>query len=746
MQINAKPKSNKNYIKKKTFPPPSLKIKSYICPLLLGSSICFSVIYALYKNMAIPYTILFTVISYFLFCFFDRLKNRKKLGGVIYTLILLALTSISILLVNIGQIILGGETTFMLWFYGREEYGHVEYYFLNAVFIGGGFFVVSVLFYFTQIRYRTLGVMLCILFPFVLYSRHVAVMPQLMTTVIVMLFLAVVVHNRRIDPTLPNYQRTIFKMDRSYLTSILVFVTVTGTVTMAIEKPIYISKLEQNAGLFDYAFRGGGSGSDSDGGSLEQTTKTSSQRYGARNYTGDPLFYFVTGGSSPVYYLRKQPYTTFNGDVWEVSDNFYKKPFFYTSVFPEYTNYDIINDTKTVFEGYGRKFDYNSEYLLPVKSGQIYSDTFKPRYLPAPFGTITDTEKSVKVRYKKDKQGIIYRTRSFGNGSKLEESFYFFEHTNELYTYAAELGLSSDEYVTMLSESDNTKAILLLDDYEAAKKDYTDTNTISEKTARLAAEITNGLHSDFEKAAALEQYFEINGYIYDENYNPDDQSIDYFIFEGKTGVCSSYATAMTLMARSVGLPARYVEGFAAFEKSDNGTFIIRDKHAHAFVEVYIPGAGWMTFDPTVSGYMSVENDGGNNLISITLNFLYRFIIVVIVAVYIIVMWLRDRIMECIFRIMQLFRDPREKTLKLYANIIKVINFSADEDYSSYTVRMLGDYINTTRGNAPQKIMMLFERTAFGGYEPSAEEYHEAYLEYKKCYKYLRKIPLKKNLK
>lgn len=110
------------------------------------------------------------------------------------------------------------------------------------------------------------------------------------------------------------------------------------------------------------------------------------------------------------------------------------------------------------------------------------------------------------------------------------------------------------------------------------------------------------LQNDYEKAQALVDYFEQNGYVYDNEYEPDDESIAYFLFTSKRGNCTNYATSMTLMARMLGLPARYVEGFAAYEKNERGEFVVRDSHAHAFVEVFITGIGWMTFDPTVPGY------------------------------------------------------------------------------------------------------------------------------------------------
>ena len=84
----------------------------------------------------------------------------------------------------------------------------------------------------------------------------------------------------------------------------------------------------------------------------------------------------------------------------------------------------------------------------------------------------------------------------------------------------------------------------------------------------LAKSITENCKNDYEKAQALVDYFEQNGYVYDNEYEPDDESIAYFLFTSKRGNCTNYATSMTLMARMLGLPARYVEGFAAYEKNE----------------------------------------------------------------------------------------------------------------------------------------------------------------------------------
>lgn len=132
-----------------------------------------------------------------------------------------------------------------------------------------------------------------------------------------------------------------------------------------------------------------------------------------------------------------------------------------------------------------------------------------------------------------------------------------------------------------------------------------DLSYISEDIKALAAEITEGLNSDFEKASALERYFTDAGYKYSLEYSlPAKGGIDDFIFSAKKGSCFHYATAMTLMARCAGLNARYCEGFLTGNpiSSLDGilSYKVSSKFSHAFCEVYIAGYGWMSFDPTVA--------------------------------------------------------------------------------------------------------------------------------------------------
>ena len=69
----------------------------------------------------------------------------------------------------------------------------------------------------------------------------------------------------------------------------------------------------------------------------------------------------------------------------------------------------------------------------------------------------------------------------------------------------------------------------------------------------------------------------------------------------KTGFCQQYATAMTLMLRSRSIPARYVQGYLPGRRLADGTWSVDASAAHAWVEAWFPGWGWIRFDPTPGG-------------------------------------------------------------------------------------------------------------------------------------------------
>ena len=143
---------------------------------------------------------------------------------------------------------------------------------------------------------------------------------------------------------------------------------------------------------------------------------------------------------------------------------------------------------------------------------------------------------------------------------------------------------------------------------------------LPERVSQLAHSITEEFNSTWEKAHAVEQYLH-DHYRYTLTPRPqteDGDFVDQFLFEQQEGYCDYFSTAMTVMLRSIGVPARWVKGFAPGEiiKAEENVYLqesaqrlrashvktysvmIRNRNAHSWVEVYISGIGWTLFDPT----------------------------------------------------------------------------------------------------------------------------------------------------
>ncbi len=121
-----------------------------------------------------------------------------------------------------------------------------------------------------------------------------------------------------------------------------------------------------------------------------------------------------------------------------------------------------------------------------------------------------------------------------------------------------------------------------------------------QRVGDLARALVAGRRTKFLQAHAIEQYLQTRlrytlDLKRDERYEP----IEDFLFVQKAGHCEYFASAMAVMLRAVGIPARVVNGFLGGEWNDYGKYLaVRQGDAHAWVEVWLGDAGWVTFDPT----------------------------------------------------------------------------------------------------------------------------------------------------
>jgi hypothetical protein len=345
----------------------------------------------------------------------------------------------------------------------------------------------------------------------------------------------------------------------------------------------------------------------------------------------------------------------FNKDVWYRVDGVQSKvdgANFDTNLYFDNQVMDILN-----YDRYGTQLDDNttetfkeklnpSELLNAIVYGINQSEDFASKYgfenIPTNI-TFKDCTKSVTVKslafgasfvlspsntYKvtdvKNDNNILAMTYSGillpvtdGQGqiisSKAEYTMDYYSSSLLQQSYAREIvnQLSFSQYGDFLEDlSQITMGSEFQSVVDAYVQDYQNTLTYSklfgecdsEKISKLAESITEGCTSDLQKAEALENYFISNGFEYDASFKrKDGEGIEEFLFNYKKGACYEYSTSMILMARALGLPARYEEGFLVDNSEGVKTQIdLTSSSSHAFPEVYISGFGWCYFEPTQS--------------------------------------------------------------------------------------------------------------------------------------------------
>lgn len=276
----------------------------------------------------------------------------------------------------------------------------------------------------------------------------------------------------------------------------------------------------------------------------------------------------------------------------KVGENFDEKSQFHT--YMSIVNEDLssnIDETEKfgfIYDNVNVKTKYTKSLMVfsPVRcvDGKIESKG-------ATLTTIGDTITFFSEKKSKNKQ-YSYKAalQSFS-----DRDFYLSidSNFNKYLSYANNVG-TSNEFVN--SERRYSQYV---------KEKYISVPEDSDMISGLAKEITAKYSNDFAKALAIEKYFKTN-YTYAQNFSSAAgtamQKVNYMISETKTGYCSYFATAMTVMMRQLGVPARFVTGYHTktldVQSDNNYVRNIEDNDYHAWVEVYFDGMGWLTFDPT----------------------------------------------------------------------------------------------------------------------------------------------------
>lgn len=234
-------------------------------------------------------------------------------------------------------------------------------------------------------------------------------------------------------------------------------------------------------------------------------------------------------------------------------------------------------------------YDKDAEIDIPIKAEFSELEIeIKPERLTA--STLFSPLYPVKIEHDDDKIFINDDMEIYAR--KLIDSNTAYKIKSKIPLLSEEM-LRRDEYD---ADSDANKLYLRLP------------QNISDRLKKLVEELAKSKNNPYDKAKAIEEYLRKNySYTLNPGKIPEGKDfIDYFLFEGKEGYCTYYASTMAVMLRLAGIPSRYVEGFLV-KSEGQGTKIynILDKNAHAWVEAYFGEFGWVTFEPTPA-YEQVE--------------------------------------------------------------------------------------------------------------------------------------------
>lgn len=692
------------------------KLKNWIIPLFFGTSVASMIIRCYHSTEMLKYNTLFFAYAFVCFLVFDLLRKTKKLSGVLYLAIFLGVMYLTLNATYPPP----ASLSFEKWFYGAQTADTQVPEYTFALLFGGGFFLISILYYFTQIIYRAFGTMLIMFFPLFIYAKRTDEINRWDFVIVLFFYVLVLVHNRQMK----SDKSCVVIFNKDYVCSVGLFVVAVISALVIFPQPDVVSKQEKDQDYFNNMVSSNAPSNFSD----------------TSNSTGSKLsneILFYVHSDSP-FYLRRQSYDFYDGERWTIDND---DP--YINKIPKDNDEYSFNTTNFSYVNLFYEISKNCDINYPTPEEKISTksnakvnikDNFNAYYLLLPLNT-TEIE------------GSYYQKMCHGEYKPLEGNNYIFtkEYSFDYYNlnyygkqFAKKLNFSAEDILEILdnfsdglSQSDEVLQNRVEDIYfetEYVSTRFNDYSAVSQDVYELANKITANLYSPYEKAKALEGYFQEENFEYELNVFPD--TVDEFLFDKKAGACGDFATAMTLMARAVGLNARYVEGFVVTEidPEQDDTYIVREYHSHAYVEVYINGLGWVIFDPTVDGYLDYYN------VQETVSFFeiigqYRFEIIAVLVIAILIYLLRYKISEMLFLIKLKFSDNEKVVILCYNRLCLHLSRKLGVNLSAKTSQEIKDLFLKVGINICE-FVEIFEKVCYGKKISDKSQRDFVYAEYK----------------
>ena len=580
-----------------------------------------TVMHYYHSGMAWLYTVIAVFVSWVMMRFYDFVASHKWIGSLTYLVYMFAGLEIVGMLTNWGQ--QSYPISFLVWFLTPQSVVSFSAWYTVSIYLLMLGFLTSTVYYFSKIRYRMSMQFLIMLIPLSLYAKEGIQMPAVLVIILLASYFLLMIycrqmHNQSEIRYLPSFHGSM---------SIAVYVMLFSIAAAIVPKPAITADREFIENAMSYS-----SWSDILMNAISMFTDSTDNTVGSSN-NARTVYY---AASPETLRLRTQTYSYYlENDSWNVIRDY------------DYPDRDIPAGMMTykpqallqaILDAGSLNADFAETYQLSEFTGTALSEqqlrtlslyTLYPmQVLPSPTRTSAPVFPS---------RGIlqISRTDTF-RGSNIS-SWSQMQYYSDTYALSSAVQpvlkkLSGSEYLSLLEDAQEIlkdvspeQAELLAQAQQECAEAYSYLKTVhaqdfqSEIITGLAEQITAGLESDFDKAMAIEDYFLNEGFVYSQSYQKArGENAETFLTQSKTGVCYEYATAMVMLCRSIGLPARYVQGYnmsEMYERDIQGyqtNFVIKVRDAHAFPEVYIAGYGWLSFEPTVPSMEDTSNQEAEN--------------------------------------------------------------------------------------------------------------------------------------
>lgn len=560
--------------------------------------------------------ILVTAAMFMICRFTDR---HHVAGGIIITVLVFVLLRIFI------GLVLGYDwgVGFQKWFLTGADEAETQFDYLLALTVSFVPFFALTVYYFSCVLYRMSFLTLVSLIPCALSVKVLSEINNTYIAIIAMLNIAVLMISLR----LKSGERVSAGNKASFFSA-----CVFGFVLLVFSALVPKNPEARYYDEFERLFMN--SGDDSLFSDFSIMSEFSGGPDSFRNFTNKYL-YMLYGDNVP--YFKRQTFDLYDFDElrW-YSDKYYSDPYYINDEWAEKVGKlslerlrESIVSADKYSSGFADKYGLTdlvnyTDFTENIKVVTVIPENFGAVYYITPTRSInvipSDNSNIIYVT-----RGGVFRNRLQPHDPKLTYQVVYYDEFAPRYFWLDRGGanFSNDEcrdmlteLCTILSENndplyDNAEAFLEVHneamDYHTSAYEENCEN-ISPEIKALAEQITAGLDYDWQKAEALQSYFMENDYIYDLEYIPPDPSVEYFLFNSKRGSCTHYATAFVLMARSLGLTARYAEGFAPDITGRDNVFAVKDSCSHAYPEVYIQNMGWIVFEPTVASDYNRNSD------------------------------------------------------------------------------------------------------------------------------------------